>query len=475
MSAPFASSISSTTIPHPFSHRRARTTSLFLLCLLITFFGILPSLQVATSSIFVSAQQSSSSPCSSVAVRREWRELSEKERQDFLGAVNGLKRAPSTMGQANRYEDFVHLHLISEFDAHGVPAFLPWHRHFIREFEKALQAINPAVHLPYWDWALDSQSPERSPLLTAAYFGTTGTPGTGCITDGAFANWQRSLPQPGCLRRSGFRTMRPFPSPEVLQNILDSTSSPAFTATSAYDMFRNKLEVPHGAIHISFGGDMWGMESPNDPIFWLHHGNIDRYWWIWQMRNPANARSYNGGNATLTDVMAPFGVSVDSALETTQGGDMCYTYSAGVVPARWTHSSILSTTTASNLVAQAESSRQSTSNNTTSTDQSQPQPASLLLQPPVALTDEWIRMNRLDPSTVQSIQSEMDQVTNIFNSLASTSAASRSSSDSPGSVADYISPAALQFVQEGQWRSVSSFKEIPSNGGSARRRQTRRV
>jgi tyrosinase len=25
--------------------------------------------------------------------------------------------------------------------------------------------------------------------------------------------------------------------------------------------------------------------SPGDPVFWLHHGMIDRVWWIWQLQN----------------------------------------------------------------------------------------------------------------------------------------------------------------------------------------------
>lgn len=25
--------------------------------------------------------------------------------------------------------------------------------------------------------------------------------------------------------------------------------------------------------------------SPSDPIFWLHHANLDRVWWSWQKRD----------------------------------------------------------------------------------------------------------------------------------------------------------------------------------------------
>jgi hypothetical protein len=38
---------------------------------------------------------------------------------------------------------------------------------------------------------------------------------------------------------------------------------------------------PHGIVHVTIGGDMSDMGSPNDPIFWLHHCNIDRLWAWW--------------------------------------------------------------------------------------------------------------------------------------------------------------------------------------------------
>ena len=28
--------------------------------------------------------------------------------------------------------------------------------------------------------------------------------------------------------------------------------------------------------------------SPGDPLFWFHHGMVDRIWWIWQMQDPEN-------------------------------------------------------------------------------------------------------------------------------------------------------------------------------------------
>lgn len=51
--------------------------------------------------------------------------------------------------------------------------------------------------------------------------------------------------------------------------------------------FRIQLEIPlHNLVHRWVGGNMVDMTSPNDPVFWLHHCNIDRLWAAWQVLHP---------------------------------------------------------------------------------------------------------------------------------------------------------------------------------------------
>lgn len=69
-----------------------------------------------------------------------------------------------------------------------------------------------------------------------------------------------------------------------------------------YAGFRTALEgMPHALPHIFIGGgggEMLTMGSPNDPVFFLHHANVDRYWYKWQQQNPAfiTEDSYGGPN-----------------------------------------------------------------------------------------------------------------------------------------------------------------------------------
>jgi tyrosinase-like protein len=61
----------------------------------------------------------------------------------------------------------------------------------------------------------------------------------------------------------------------------------------------------HNRVHVWVGGSMIPMTSPDDPVFFLHHCNIDRIWAQWQQKYPAS--SYLGTTGySLTDLMWPW-------------------------------------------------------------------------------------------------------------------------------------------------------------------------
>src|SRR3954470_24909826 len=46
---------------------------------------------------------------------------------------------------------------------------------------------------------------------------------------------------------------------------------------------------PHGSMHMAIGGWMQQFSTAGlDPIFWLHHANIDRLWQVWLDRDPSH-------------------------------------------------------------------------------------------------------------------------------------------------------------------------------------------
>jgi tyrosinase len=243
--------------------------------------------------------------------------LSPQKQQSYLQAVHQLKAA-------GIYDDFVWTHIVNDRWAHGLPEFLPWHRWFIYQFETELQKITNDcdMALPYWDWSQEDEvnDPAASPLLEAEAFG--GFTGRHALEDTAVAlnhqrqtgcNWpilSRRGTWEGCLERDFDTRYQFWGESQVLALIADykqfgdeafaaivdqleetgSGQGPGMHPDDPDNLwldnitgFRIALEGgPHAAPHNFLGGVMPGMTSPNDPLFFVHHSNVDRIWALWQ-------------------------------------------------------------------------------------------------------------------------------------------------------------------------------------------------
>lgn len=81
---------------------------------------------------------------------------------------------------------------------------------------------------------------------------------------------------------------------------------------------------PHALAHNFVGGDMITNQSPSDPMFFLLHANVDRYFLIWQNEHPEV--EYPGNlEDRLPEYEIPLSVAFQSPKETS---DYCYTYSS---------------------------------------------------------------------------------------------------------------------------------------------------
>lgn len=138
------------------------------------------------------------SDCRSPSIRREWRELSEEEKGEYINAVQCLRAIPSELEPTRAiYDDFPWVHSRIGSGSHGTAAFLAWHRYFIHVYETALkERCDYTGSLAYWDWSLDWQNFTESPIWhSKTGFGGNGnssgaiTVGHGsCLIDGPFAN-----------------------------------------------------------------------------------------------------------------------------------------------------------------------------------------------------------------------------------------------------------------------------------------------
>ena len=260
--------------------------------------------------------------------RKNQSSLSAAEKTAFVNAVIALKAAPSLAGTASRYDDFVQEHIDSmsgsNFWAHRRPAFLPWHREYLRRYEQALQDIDASVTLPYWDWTVDNSA--AASIWNANFMGGNGSGAQSQVTTGAFAgstgDWPITLGGgPAFLQREFGVGASALPTPQQVSDCLDEVPyDVAPWNTSSASVFRNRLEgwigagSIHNRVHLWVGGSMLPDSSPNDPVFFLHHCNVDRLWAVWQAAHPGEAYHPQGvaGDTgpvghNLGDSMQPWG------------------------------------------------------------------------------------------------------------------------------------------------------------------------
>jgi tyrosinase len=213
-----------------------------------------------------------------MGIRKDQAALTPAERAAFVAAVLALK-AEGT------YDVFVAQHRTAmqagtNDPAHNGPAFLPWHREYLRRFERALQTVDPSVWLPYWDSTVN-QFVTALPW-TADFMGGNGSGTTHRVITGPFAfatgDWPLTVRDSGDtrvdLRRAFGQQVRILPSPDLakyLNNVVPYDSAPWSYASDPQRSFRRYLEMEFDyTVHGFIGETMATKSSPNDPVFWLH-------------------------------------------------------------------------------------------------------------------------------------------------------------------------------------------------------------
>ena len=216
-----------------------------------------------------------------VRIRKNANTLTPGERDRFVAAFAQLNNQG-----AGRFADFRDMHTaVSSPQAHGAPGFLPWHRAYLLDLERELQAIDPSVALPYWRF--DQPAPN---IFTREFFGVSDRIGTVQFSATNPLQFWRTDGVQGINRRPFFNTAR---APPGLR-----TEAQTLALGNQYPAFRTMEGNPHGSAHTSFGGSISSIPTAaRDPLFFLLHCNVDRLWAKWQRQNgrfdPAQAASYD--------------------------------------------------------------------------------------------------------------------------------------------------------------------------------------
>jgi tyrosinase len=233
-------------------------------------------------------------------------------KSEFLGPTTSDFGIPGTVEQVSTYDLFTVWHHLAmgrmtpptqndRNAAHSGPVFLPWHRLMLLLFELQIQRVlsDATVGLPYWDWAADGALPP-SGQVGSALWQNSGIGGTGRpvangpfrasvfrvrIESNAFAALRTT--DRGLNRDLGADPDAPsLPTPASEVDTLGQSPYDTAPWSRASLGFRNRLEgwLPfgmHNQVHVWIGGDMGPATSPNDPVFYLNHCNVDRIWEGW--------------------------------------------------------------------------------------------------------------------------------------------------------------------------------------------------
>lgn len=207
--------------------------------------------------------------------------------RDFVSQM----KDPARDGQPLSWVGFANIHgTPAGFNLcpHGNWYFLPWHRGYVLMYERAVRSLtgNADFAMPYWDWTAHPDFPaafgdeqfdgQPNPLFVAGRLMTTGdtidlSVSGPAVLDSIMA--QPSFEEFGSSRPAG-----------------QNSSDPVWIRQGGV---QGELESnPHNNIHCDIRGPfMCAGTSPQDPIFQMHHCNIDRIWDAWNRAGGANSGS----------------------------------------------------------------------------------------------------------------------------------------------------------------------------------------
>ncbi|ERS95245.1 hypothetical protein HMPREF1624_08457 [Sporothrix schenckii ATCC 58251] len=289
----------------------------------------------------IEANKNNNCTLDNAAIRKEWSDMAETERQEYTGAIKCLMKLPPKSdktrfpGAMSRYDDFVAYHMTHAMQLHDNIHLFGAHKYFVWLFEQALRnECNYTGHQPYMNYDRYAEDPGNSPLLNgnASSMGGNGEPdpsykgvpqygrtpniiksggGGGCVKSGPFADMVvnlgptsastgSNLPKnpradgtganPRCLRRDVNRNAAMGATNEKAYSLLQNTKMDKFYDQLLGSPIPKNDPYPwgiHTAGHyiaaVDPGGDPF--TSPGDPLFYFHHTSLDRLWWIWQSQN----------------------------------------------------------------------------------------------------------------------------------------------------------------------------------------------
>lgn len=234
-------------------------------------------------------------------IRKDAAALSANEQAVFQSAITKAISDGTYSRLVQIHADMTHdMHTMAGMSA-GTMRFLPWHRLYLMKFEQAMKAFEPTFTIPHWRWIDQHDIPA----------------------------WMKSFKPKGVVDEQGRAivvTRKPGGDPAFAKLPTKTVIEATVMQQSDYRAFTLALEGAkpmgaHNLVHMWFDGTMSSVPiAPADPMFWMHHAEVDRLWAIWQKAHPGRKPALSGAKAVLD----PWPESYTDVLAT---GDGQYSYS----------------------------------------------------------------------------------------------------------------------------------------------------
>jgi len=266
--------------------------------------GIAPGVAVlATTGVAFEFGTGASEAAPRVVVRREIHDMQLSHPQRFrklCAAIGEMKRRSAKdprdpagwLANADIHKQFCSVPAANRRQVHFSWWFLPWHRAYLSVTERKIQEIagDPTIGLPYWNYSVHRFIPSAyldrdTPLFDKRRFGPK-RPLSDAEVGFDYKKWKRGGYGVAALSARTFTG-----NPDVTS--FGGPRHPNKTRT----YFGGTLEsIPHNPVHNYVGGekgtgkkaqtgDMSDFDTAaRDPVFFGHHGNIDRLWEIWRSK-----------------------------------------------------------------------------------------------------------------------------------------------------------------------------------------------
>lgn len=250
---------------------------------------------------------------------------------------------------AKAHADFCPTAITDPKQVHFCWWFLSWHRAYITVTERKIREISgdQTFAYPYWNWSSDRRIPKAYAKAGSSLANAIRFTRPGALSDGEVG----FRPDDPILKKLGVEALAAKIFEAKTTGDLQKSFGGIARPNSSNKYGNTKFELtPHGSIHVYVGGennngdggDMSDFETAaRDPIFFAHHGNLDRLWETWRS-DPAKKATEPKSDAFLKHKFVftwldgtPMEIAVAETLDTKKLGftyDTLSVFRPGVQP-----------------------------------------------------------------------------------------------------------------------------------------------